>query len=75
MRQKSKDAIRRDFSVNLRKELSRRGLNMAEAARAAGVDVAVMWRWCNNLSAPDVASLYKLGRKLGISADKLLGLK
>lgn len=62
------------FSSRLRAEVKKLGANQAIAARKLGISEPVLSFYLTGKRAPCARSLYRLSRRLGVSADWLLGL-
>lgn len=62
------------FSSRLRSEVKKLGSNQVIAARKLGISEPVLSFYLTGKRAPSSRSLYRLSRRLGVSADWLLGL-
>ncbi len=73
MDNESNGGMHYDFSIfrDLRKS---QGLTIADVAEASGISTAVISRIERNQASPEINTLYRLGKVLGITATDLLGL-
>lgn len=62
------------FPTRLRQAMEEKGVTYQDLALAAGVRRQAVGQWCLGNTAPDVISLEKITRLLGVSADYLIGL-
>lgn len=62
------------FPTRLRQAMEEKGVKYQDLALAAGVRRQAVGQWCLGNTAPDVISIEKITRLLGVSADWLIGL-
>jgi transcriptional regulator with XRE-family HTH domain len=62
------------FAHRIRERSAELGLSLAQAARKADVSERSFAHYAAQRSEPDLATLVKIARALGVSADYLLGL-
>jgi transcriptional regulator with XRE-family HTH domain len=62
------------FAKKLKERAAQLGISNAEAARLCGLDERRYANYANDQREPDLATLVKIARTLGTSADYLLGL-
>lgn len=63
------------FAKRLKERAAQLGISNAQAARLCGLDERRYANYAANQREPDLATLVKIARTLGVSADVLLGLE
>lgn len=63
------------FAANVKKYRTERNMRQYELAEKLGVTAQSVSKWEQALAVPDLSHLWVLAKVLGISTDKLLGLK
>ena len=58
--------------MKLKQLLKEKDITASQLARKLKISVAVVWKWCNDKSKPDVSYISSIANFLGVTSDTIL---